>query len=131
VTGETSRWWRDLNIITSTADDRRELALEALGRLQDRPDLYSPGEEQFWTDPHIAEQMLAAHLDPSNDAASRRPETIDREVDWLVTALGLKDGDRVLDLGCGPGLYSTRLARRGLQVTGVDFSANSIEYARR
>ncbi len=34
------------------------------------------------------------------------------------------------DFGCGPGLYAQRLARAGFAVTGVDFSDNSIRYAR-
>ncbi len=36
----------------------------------------------------------------------------------------------VLDLGCGPGLYSSRLARLGCSCTGIDFSPASIAYAR-
>lgn len=98
-------------------------------RLQDKPALFAPGEAHFWTDPHIAQQLLAAHLNPNTDAASRRPETIQRSVAWMVNTLGLQTGDRVLDLGCGPGLYATRLAQSGLLVTGVDISQNSIEYA--
>lgn len=41
-------------------------------------------------------------------------------------------GDRlsILDLGCGPGLYTENLAANGHIVTGMDFSANSIRYAR-
>jgi hypothetical protein len=38
-----------------------------------RPALYERTTEKFWTDPHIAKQMLAAHIDPNTDAASRRP----------------------------------------------------------
>ena len=74
---------------------------------------------------------MAAHLDPNTDAASRRPETIEAIVDWLASHLDLQPGDSVIDLGCGPGLYTSRLARRGLRVTGVDSSPNSLEYARR
>ena len=73
--------------------------------------------------------MLAAHLDPTNDLASRRPETIDRSVDWLMQTLNLESGDALLDLGCGPGLYASRFARKGVQVTGVDYSRRSIDYA--
>ena len=36
----------------------------------------------------------------------------------------------LLDLGCGPGLYCQRFARRGLTVTGLDLSAGSLAYAR-
>lgn len=37
---------------------------------------------------------------------------------------------RVLDLGCGPGYESKRLASAGAEVVGVDFSAESIRIAR-
>lgn len=107
------------------------LNLDVLLTLGQKPEPFAPGEPQFWDDPHIAQQMLAAHLSPSTDAASRRPEIIDRMVEWLVSHLGLRPGDAVLDLGCGPGLYASRLARRGLRVTGVDLSENSLAYARR
>jgi SAM-dependent methyltransferase len=73
--------------------------------------------------------MLQVHLDPNIEAASRRPETIDSSVKWLIERLGLKAGDSILDLGCGPGLYASRFARAGLQVTGVDYSQRSIAYA--
>ena len=36
----------------------------------------------------------------------------------------------MLDLGCGPGLYALRLAERGHDVLGFDFSPASIAYAR-
>jgi SAM-dependent methyltransferase len=98
-------------------------------RLQEKPPAFAPGEPHFWTDPHIARQMLAAHLNPNHDAASRRPETIERSVAWMVKAINLQSGQRVLDLGCGPGLYAIRLASLGVQVSGVDFSPVSIAYA--
>jgi len=99
-------------------------------RLAERPEPFARGDVPLWTDPHIAGQMLAAHLDPSTDAASRRPETIALEVEWLTRALELRPGAKLVDLGCGPGLYCTALARRGVDVTGVDVSVNSLEYAR-
>lgn len=111
------------------------LDIDLLCLLQEQPLPFTPGEPHFWTDPHIARQMLAAHLDPSHDAASRRPEIIDRSVAWISSrivgdpARGWQPGAPILDLGCGPGLYAIRLARAGFQVTGVDFSQNSIDYA--
>ncbi len=106
------------------------ISLTGLASLPQRPPLWAAGEPLFWDDPHISQQMLKAHIDPGTDAASRKPETIDRIVEWMISTLGLKPGQAVLDLGCGPGLYATRLARRGLRVTGVDYSRNSIAYAR-
>lgn len=110
-------------------DGRLDLTL--LQELQRRPEPFAPGEPLFWDDPHISKQMLATHLDPNTDLASRRPAAIDGCVAWLVEALDLQPGDAVLDLGCGPGLYAARLAEQGLRVTGVDLSRRSIEYARR
>jgi len=34
----------------------------------------------------------------------------------------------ILHLNCGPGLYTSRFAKTGAKVTGVDFSHNSLEY---
>ena len=106
-----------------------EQILQQLIQLQNKPAPFTPGEVLFWDDPHISSQMLEAHLNPEIDAASRRPETIDRSIRWLIARLDLQPGDSILDLGCGPGLYASRFARAGLQVTGVDYSRRSIEYA--
>lgn len=103
-----------------------------LGRVlaaQQKPALFPEREELFWDDPHISKQMLKVHLDPDTDLASRKHETIDKTVEWIVDHLGLKEGSRILDLGCGPGLYCTRLYKRGMKVTGMDYSKNSIGYA--
>lgn len=106
------------------------LSLDGLRGLSERPPPFAPGVSLFWDDPHISASMLAAHLDPTRDVASRRPETIDRSARWLVGALGLQPGDALLDLGCGPGLYCERFARAGLRVTGIDVSRRSIDHAR-
>jgi SAM-dependent methyltransferase len=106
------------------------LNLSLLMTLQEKPAPFTPGEPLFWDDPHISKGMLAAHLDPNLDVASRRPETIDRTVSWIIAQLELHAGDAVLDLGCGPGLYAARLTASGMRVTGVDYSRRSIAYAR-
>ena len=102
---------------------------EKLKPYLEKPAPFTPGEPLFWDDPHISAQMLNAHLNPTNDAASRRPGTITATVDWLIGEIDLKPGDSVIDLGCGPGLYASRFAQRGLKVTGVDYSKRSIAYA--
>jgi SAM-dependent methyltransferase len=94
-----------------------------------RPALYERTFEDFWTEPHISSQMLKAHLDPNIDAASRNPEFMDQSAEW-ISSLPLPKSARLLDIGCGPGLYAKRFAERGLQVTGMDFSKRSIEYAK-
>lgn len=84
---------------------------------------------EFWNDPHISEQMLVNHLDPESPLASRKHEFIDSSVEWLIPALGLVPGSRLLDLGCGPGLYSHRIAGRGIEVRGIDVSERALAYA--
>lgn len=102
-----------------------------IAEYRSKPSLFEPGETLFWDDPHISRSMLEAHLDPHSDAASRKPTTIDKDVANLMSSGFLKPGDSVLDLGCGPGLYSSRLAEKGLRMTGIDISERSLDYARR
>ncbi len=101
----------------------------SLATFQEKPAPFTQGDLPFWDDPHISQQMLKAHLNPDIDAASYRTEMIEKSVGWLVEKLGLDIHTAVLDLGCGPGLYTSRLAKLGMNVTGVDYSRNSIAYA--
>lgn len=101
--------------------------------LLNRPSVPQPweeGEKIPWNDPGFSRRMLKEHLTQQHDLASRRFERIDQHVAWIhAQVLGEKPA-RILDLGCGPGLYASRLARLGHTVTGIDFSPASIEYAR-
>ena len=85
---------------------------------------------ELWTDEHTSARMLAFHLDGSLDVSSRKTAFIDRSAAFIVSRFGLGEGRAVADFGCGPGLYTTRLAASGAAVTGIDFSARSIRHAR-
>lgn len=105
---------------------------ELLRALARRPAPFSTGgAAELWTDPHVQQQLLQAHLDPDADAASPPHARIDRAVTWLVEHLAIGTGTRVLDLGCGPGLYVQRLATHAGHVHGIDLSTTSIAEARR
>ena len=54
----------------------------------------------------------------------------EQEIEFLVDALELAPGQRVLDVGCGPGRHSLALARRGIEVLGVDLSEDFVALAR-
>jgi 2-polyprenyl-3-methyl-5-hydroxy-6-metoxy-1,4-benzoquinol methylase len=86
--------------------------------------------EELWTNEHTSEKMLQYHLNPDIDVSSRKKAFVDNSVKWIASHFNIGKESRVIDFGCGPGLYSTRLARLGAQVTGIDFSKRSIEYAR-
>lgn len=95
-----------------------------------KPELDVPGTNVIWTDEHISKGMLASHLDPVTDAASRTFEFMDKSVEWIYSVAPPDKYKDVLDLGCGPGLYAERFYGKGYNVTGVDFSERSIAYAK-
>jgi SAM-dependent methyltransferase len=102
-----------------------------LEKINQRPkpfEVYTAAE--LWTDKHRSEQMLAYHLNSDIDVASRRSAFIDRSVAWISSEFNVVSATRIADFGCGPGLYAAKLAGRGARVTGIDFSKNSIKYAR-
>jgi SAM-dependent methyltransferase len=73
--------------------------------------------------------MLELHLDKDSELASRPHAFIDRSAEWMKARFEIGTNTIVFDYGCGPGLYAARLARMGANVTGIDFSERSIQYA--
>ena len=92
---------------------------------------WAQGDNIPWNDPEISARMLREHLSPDHDLASRRGETIDRHVAWIHGHVLRARSAKILDLCCGPGLYGMRLAERGHEYVGIDYSPASIVYARR
>jgi SAM-dependent methyltransferase len=103
---------------------------EELERINKRPkpfEFYTASD--LWTDEHTSEQMLAFHLNGNIDVSSRNAEFIRRTVKWISSHFNVGAGTKIADFGCGPVLYTTRLAQRQADVTGIDFSTRSIQYA--
>lgn len=92
-----------------------------------KPALFEKTTCNIWTDPYIQQQMLKEHLNAASDGASRKQESILKITEFILTHS--KPQSRLLDLGCGPGLYTSLFNEKGYQVTGVDFNKASIEYA--
>lgn len=103
--------------------------LSALLDIMQRPALFAAAPCSLWNDRHISQQMLAAHLDPESEGASRNHVFIDRSAAWITSLAAPPAGKRLLDLGCGPGLYTGRFCRAGFTVYGIDMSHHSIAYA--
>ena len=95
-----------------------------------KPQLDAPGKNNIWTDNHISKGMLESHLDGDNGGASRPFEFMDKSIEWIYSVAPSDKYKDVLDLGCGPGLYCQRFCDKGYNVTGVDWSKRSINYAR-
>lgn len=116
--------------------DHRLLHVQALREIlaaPHPPEPWTGGGQLPWHEEEFSERMLKVHLDPSTHMASRAPRVIARHVDWLQAQLNLAGRTgvaRILDVGCGPGLYCLELARRGQQAIGFDFAPAPLRWAR-
>jgi SAM-dependent methyltransferase len=79
--------------------------------------------EGHWFEP-VADHLGAAYLRYSFTKGTAQ------EVEFLMDALDLRPGHRVLDVGCGPGRHAYALAERGIEVVGVDISQRFVDIAR-
>jgi SAM-dependent methyltransferase len=86
------------------------------------PEPLDPGRHHWFED--VANHLGSAYLRYSFTRGT------DQEVAFLVDALGLSVGSRVLDVGCGPGRHANALGRLGIEVVGVDISERFLEVAR-
>lgn len=91
---------------------------------------WTEGEKIPWHDPEFSARMLREHLSQEHDGASRRSDAIAAHIRWIHKHLLSGAPVRILDLACGPGLYTSRLAALGHDCTGIDFAPASIDYAR-
>ena len=104
------------------------MKIDKIIKISTKPELYKKGTDQMWTDTHISNELLEIHLNQDIGLASRKLSTIESTVNWILDNSSKKRLN-ILDLGCGPGLYAEKFAKKGHQVTGIDFSINSIDYA--
>ena len=85
--------------------------------------------ESIWTDEHIRKSLLGAQLDESTDAASRKPSNRRDIINWINSKI--TPNSKIIDLGCGPGLYAYELGELGHKVMGIDVNKEAIEYAQK
>ncbi len=103
---------------------------EALESINERPMPFEYDTiEDLWNDEHSSKQMLKYHLNPEVDLSSRKASFIDQSVEWIVSRFKVRPGTQIADFGCGPGLYTSRLAEKQADVTGIDISKRSIRFA--
>ncbi len=98
-------------------------------KFMQKPQLYEPSSNKFWNDEHISKGMLEAHLNKEWEAATRKYDFVINSVEWISSIAPPSQKNKLLDLGCGPGIYAELFKHKGYDVTGVDFSERSINYA--
>jgi SAM-dependent methyltransferase len=74
--------------------------------------------------------MLEAHLNPNWEAATRNYGFVQKSVEWIVEISYPTQCSKLLDLGCGPGIYAELFYEKGYTVTGIDISSRSINFAK-
>jgi len=104
-------------------------ALWQIYRRPEHPVPWDQGGNLPWDKADFSQRMLREHLDESHGAATRITKERMLQIDWMWAKLGLQPDLRLLDVTCGPGLYAVEFARRGCEVTGIDFSPASITFA--
>ncbi len=102
-----------------------------LKNINKRPEPYQCyTASDLWTNKHTSKKMLEYHLNEEVEAASRKKSFIEQSVKWIASHFNVGNDTMIADFGCGPGLYTTMLAEKGARVTGIDFSKNSLDYAK-
>jgi 2-polyprenyl-3-methyl-5-hydroxy-6-metoxy-1,4-benzoquinol methylase len=102
-----------------------------LERINSRPEPFQfYTADVLWTDNHISKKMLESHLNEDFEVSIQNREFINHSVDWIANHFGMDKSTRVADFGCGMGSYATRLAEKGADVTGIDFSETFIQHAK-
>lgn len=79
--------------------------------------------DEEWWESFFDEVWLAGGFGPAGEEAPVE------EIDYLWRQLKLRPGARLADICCGIGRHAIPLARRGVEVTGVDLSSDYIERA--
>ncbi|MCE5248652.1 class I SAM-dependent methyltransferase [bacterium] len=90
---------------------------------------WGEGEYIPHDDPCFSRKMLEKYLNEKHESAGRRFENIDRQMDWIHHSILNGQRTKILEIGCGPGFYTRRLAQLGHECVGIDVSPAAITYA--
>lgn len=96
-----------------------------------KPELFEESQKNMWNDEYISKNMLKAHLNKNLDSATRNYDFVKQSVEWITRILPPTEYPNLLDLGCGPGIYSELFFEKGYNVKGVDLSERSIRFAKK
>ena len=87
---------------------------------------------QYWN--NIAYDFDAIYTGKKNPLARGLDRWLRRDIyqryEWVMNHAGDTRGMRICDVGCGSGRFVASLAKRGAQVTGLDFAPEMLKLSR-
>lgn len=104
-----------------------------------RPNTRSGSQRNIHSHYDIGNEFYRLWLDPSwtysaaifdGDYSQPLEQAQFRKYQRIIETLGLRAGDRVLEVGCGWGGFAEQAARQGIHVHGVTISPSQLEIAR-
>ncbi len=113
-----------MNIINNNT-----INLNLIQKLTSKPKIFVKGSDNLWDDPYVSKQMLEVHLNEEYKSASKPFKTIRMESEFIIKYTNMSNSTKLLELGCGPGLYTAEFAKTNAMITGIDISENSLNYA--
>jgi len=81
---------------------------------------------RLWLDPTMTYSSALFDGQKGKPLEAAQADKYDR----ILTQLGAKQGDTILEIGCGWGGFAETAARRGMRVTAVTISKEQLEFAR-
>lgn len=93
------------------------------------PEAYNKGDD--WFEATLADPMVytgALYAPGQNESVWSAQQ---KKLEFIAYGLGVKKGDKALEIGCGWGRLSNYLASKGAKVTGVTMSSDQQAYAKR
>ena len=90
--------------------------------------LFQRNDSSIWTDEHISKKLLESHFWEKSNGASRIPIVRQETVNWINSKI--HKNSKIIDFGCGPGLYAFEFGKLGHKVLGIDFNKRSLNYAK-
>lgn len=89
--------------------------------------LFQKNKNSIWADEYISKELLKCYLNDFTDGASRKLAKRNKILEFINN--NIEKNSKILDLGCGPGLFAFELAKSGHNVLGIDFNIEAIKYA--
>jgi len=94
------------------------------------PTRFEKSPNNIWSTPQLNEFILRSHLNDNIYGGSYDKAHQEKIIEFITKKAPNKKFHKLLDVGCGPGLYTGEFYKHGYDVTGIDLSQNSIEYAK-